>query len=260
MSIFPRPKPAKSAILKLGEDRWRIHCCGSPGIDGIDEAAVSQRETRKVIEGACALLVLHPVDADPAVEKRRAKSVLRAIEKSAISRAVIVYPNNDPGSTGIIEAWQKADSSRYVIFKDLPRASFLGLMRDAAVLVGNSSSGIIEAASFGTPVVDIGPRQLGREHGDNVVHVGYAEDEIRRALNQVWNNGHPIRFTSDNLYGGGRAENVIIAKSPREADDQRQAPPQADCLLRCGAVRFDTSDEGAPPVASARAEVEEPSK
>lgn len=78
-------------------------------------------------------------------------------------------------------------------------------MRDAAVLVGNSSSGIIEAASFGTPVVDIGPRQMGRERGRNVVNVPYDAARLRAELDRLWNRGKPRRFTSGNIYGGGGA-------------------------------------------------------
>jgi GDP/UDP-N,N'-diacetylbacillosamine 2-epimerase (hydrolysing) len=201
---FPATKASEERILKLGEDSWRVHRCGSPGIDGIVRAAVPRDEVRAIIDAPFALLVLHPVD-EPDAEFRRALKVVSAIGRSVVGRAVIVYPNNDPGSSGIIAAWEKVDLSRHLVFHDLPRATFLGLMRDAVALVGNSSSGIIEAASFGTPVVDIGPRQLGREHGENVVHVGYAEVEIHGALTRIWNNGKPKRFPSDNLYGGGRA-------------------------------------------------------
>jgi GDP/UDP-N,N'-diacetylbacillosamine 2-epimerase (hydrolysing) len=206
---FPATKASEERILKLGEDAWRVHLCGSPGIDGIHATASSKRELGKLADGQYALLVLHPFDADPAIEKRRANAVIRAIEKSGIPHAVIIYPNNDPGSTGIIDAWKGADSNRRIVFRDLPRANFLGLMRDAVVLAGNSSSGIIEAASFGTPVVDIGPRQAGREHGGNVAHVGYAEAEIRAAIARIWNDGQPKRFASHNLYGGGRAGQII---------------------------------------------------
>jgi UDP-N-acetylglucosamine 2-epimerase len=79
-------------------------------------------------------------------------------------------------------------------------------MRDAAVLVGNSSSGIIEAASFGTPVVDIGPRQLGRERSGNVTSVQYRQSDIRRAIAESWNNGRPRRFLGRNSYAGGAAK------------------------------------------------------
>ena len=123
---------------------------------------------------------------------------------------MIVHPNNDPGAAGIVRAWNElADDSRFVIRRDLPRPIFLGLMRDAAVLAGNSSSGIIEAASFGTRVVDIGPRQRGRERGANVVNVPYHAGAIRRALAKVWNDGRPRRFTGANLYGGAGAGRKI---------------------------------------------------
>ena len=206
---FPATKTSEQRIVKLGEDPWRIHRCGSPGIDGISATAVSSRQTRKVVDAPFALVVLHPADANPDVERRRARQVIRAFERSGIPRAVVVYPNNDPGSAGVISAWQTLDSNRHVICRDLPRGTFLGLMRDAVALIGNSSSGIIEAASFGTPVVDIGPRQLGREHGKNVVHVGYSEAEIYRALARIWNNGMPRRFASDNPYGVGHAGRII---------------------------------------------------
>ena len=95
--------------------------------------------------------------------------------------------------------------------RDVPRPIFLGLLRDAAVLVGNSSSGIIEAASFGTPVLDIGSRQLGRERGPNVTNVPYHPQRIRAELTRIWNDGKPRRFTSGNIYGGGGAARIIAS-------------------------------------------------
>ena len=87
--------------------------------------------------------------------------------------------------------------------RDLPRADFLGLLRDAAVLVGNSSSGIIEAASFGTSVIDIGDRQEGRERGPNVKNVPFKIEAMRKVIGAVWKNGVPIRHTHRNVYGAG---------------------------------------------------------
>lgn len=216
-------------ILKLGEDRWRIHRVGAPGIDGIRETAFPPlEETRKAERGRqngksqslipalsrkergkFALLVLHPTSGDARVEKSRAEMVLAATRDIAFDRVVIVYPNNDPGSGGIIKCWRgHARDARLEIHRDVPRNEFLGLMRDAAVLVGNSSSGIIEAASFGTPVVDIGPRQQGRERSENVTNVPFDPVKIRRALEKHWNGGKPKRFTGRNVYGGGAAGKI----------------------------------------------------
>jgi UDP-N-acetylglucosamine 2-epimerase (non-hydrolysing)/GDP/UDP-N,N'-diacetylbacillosamine 2-epimerase (hydrolysing) len=234
---FPATRQSANRLKMLGEDAWRIRLAGSPGLDGIRSDAVSRetvRETFGELEPRrYALLVLHPADADEAIEERRARVVLGAVASIPYDRIVIVYPNNDPGAGGIIRAWEWAGRARLqpsrnsptrrgsagaspshgesdaprriLLHRDIPRPLFLALMRDAAVLVGNSSSGIIEAASFGTPVVDIGPRQKGRERGGNVVNVPYDAVRIAAELRRLWNNGIPRRFRSGNIYGGRSA-------------------------------------------------------
>jgi UDP-N-acetylglucosamine 2-epimerase len=107
--------------------------------------------------------------------------------------------------------------ARRVFSQNQPRAAFLGLLRDAAVLVSNSSSGIIEAASFGTPVIDVGPRQAGRERGENVTTVPFRQADIRRALARIWNGGKPLRFPKKNPYGRGdtaRRIASVLATTP----------------------------------------------
>jgi GDP/UDP-N,N'-diacetylbacillosamine 2-epimerase (hydrolysing) len=211
---FPATPASAERILRLGEDRRRIHRVGAPGIDGIREEAAGARQIREAVgpltRRRFALLVLHPGTADDNAEYRRARLVAGAVAGIPFPQVVIVHPNNDPGAAGIVRAWKElADDSRFVIRRDLPRPIFLGLIRDTAVLAGNSSSGIIEAASFGTRVVDIGPRQRGRERGANVVNVPYHAGAIRRALAKVWNDGRPRSFTGANLYGGAGAGRKI---------------------------------------------------
>jgi GDP/UDP-N,N'-diacetylbacillosamine 2-epimerase (hydrolysing) len=129
-----------------------------------------------------------------------------------------VYPNNDPGSDGIIqyldgleEHLERHLDNQYfaAFFRNMPRPLYLTCLKNAAVLIGNSSSGIIEAASFGTPVINIGDRQKGRERNKNVIDVPANAAAIRRALKKVWNNGHPIRFPRHNIYGSGRTSQKI---------------------------------------------------
>jgi GDP/UDP-N,N'-diacetylbacillosamine 2-epimerase (hydrolysing) len=207
---FPATKQSAERLKKMGEDPWRIHRAGSPGIDGIRTLAAKRAEIAETFPGLTAnryaLLVLHPTDGEVTEETRRAQTVLAAVESVGYDRVVVVYPNNDPGSRGIMRCWDALRGrDGFVVRRDVPRPLFLGLMRDAAVLVGNSSSGIIEAASFGTPVVDIGPRQSGRERSDNLTHVPFSGPKIAKVLSGLWRGGTPRRYAARNVYGGGGA-------------------------------------------------------
>ena len=207
---FPATRQSAQRIAKLGEDRWRIHRVGTPGLDdfaalmgGRGSGRAAARPDPRPPNKPYALLVLHPIDANEGVEFDRARAVLRAVESIPFENVVIVHPNNDPGAGGIVRCWRDLPKpERFIVLPNAPRDRFLALMRDAAVVVGNSSSGIIEAASFGTPVIDVGPRQLGRERSQNVTNVPYSEPLLRRALRHIWNDGRPKRFAKRNVYGG----------------------------------------------------------
>ncbi|MGE5611787.1 MAG: UDP-N-acetylglucosamine 2-epimerase [Bacillota bacterium] len=207
---FPATQQSARRIQRLGEDSYRIHRIGSPGNDRIAQNAATWSEVRTTFPDLpprqYALLLLHPIEPDAKREQQRARIVLDAVRKIGFPRIMLIYPNNDPGSAGIIRCWeQHAKGQEYIVRRDVPRRLFLGLLRETAVLVGNSSSGIIEAASFGTPVVDIGPRQAGRERSRNVVHCEYRSTEIQRQLLQIWQDGHPKRCRCANVYGGNGA-------------------------------------------------------
>ena len=214
---FAATKQSAVRIAKLGEDPSRIHAVGAPGLDGILEEPLTLMELRRVIPDLrkhfFALVVLHPDEPSEQLAFDRASMLLRAVQKVRYEQIVIVAPNNDPGAAGIFRAWNAASrrAKNVSIHRDLPRAPFLALLRDAAVLVGNSSAGIIEAASFGTPVVNVGPRQLGRERSGNVTDVPFGETAIRKALTKLWNRGKSLRFTGRNVYGGDRAGERIAS-------------------------------------------------
>ena len=217
-------------ILRLGEDPQWVFNVGSPGNDGILEqaanAATIARRYPDLKPRRYTLLLLHPAVPAAAVERHHAERVLSACRKTGFDKIVIVYPNNDPGAQGIIAAWDsQRQDGRLVIETSIPRDVFLGLMRDAAVLVGNSSSGIIEAASFGTPVVDIGPRQLGRECSGNVTHCAYNLAEISGVLSRIWNSGRSRRSRCRNVYSAGAAgvrTADILASLATKKPDQRK--------------------------------------
>jgi GDP/UDP-N,N'-diacetylbacillosamine 2-epimerase (hydrolysing) len=204
---FPATKRSAERIAKLGEDRWRIHLVGSPGIDGITTDAFDwkahQAFTLAERRRRYALIILHPTAPDDELEYRRAKMLIQSCMDAGFPEVIIVEPNNDPGSGGIVRAIGQSKYPPVSSYQNLIREAFLGLLRDAAVLLGNSSSGIIEAASFGTPVIDVGPRQSGRERSANVLTVPFKHSAISSALKKVWNNGRPKRFPRRNLYGAG---------------------------------------------------------
>lgn len=223
---FPATKQSAERLLKLGEEPFRIHRVGSPGIDGIAAHAARRSKLAQLFPAAetrrFALLLLHPVDHRGNVEARRARMTIEAIRAAGVDQIVAIYPNNDPGSHQIIDVWERQRGRFLALLNDAPRDVFLGLLRHCAMLIGNSSSGIIEAGSFGTPVINIGDRQQGRERGKNVVDVAYDEAAIARAIRSIWRNGKPVRFKKRNIYGGG-ATGARIAQclATLELDQER---------------------------------------
>jgi GDP/UDP-N,N'-diacetylbacillosamine 2-epimerase (hydrolysing) len=205
---FPASKRAAQRIRRLGEDAFRIHMVGAPGLDEVRDILESDRDTFNPLDYAAhaefALVAQHPCTRNAAREKRIATAILRAVRAQGLS-AVVLYPNSDPGHTGIVQAIQRAERRSDVrIYRSLPRDVYLRLLRHAKVLVGNSSSGIVESAFLGTPSVNIGQRQEGRERAARCV-LDAAENttDIERALGQALRlRPRAGRWT---VYGDGRA-------------------------------------------------------
>jgi UDP-N-acetylglucosamine 2-epimerase (non-hydrolysing)/GDP/UDP-N,N'-diacetylbacillosamine 2-epimerase (hydrolysing) len=184
---FPASKKSAERIRKLGEEEWRITVSGAPGLDDViaseyeDPNTVTDRydlDTDKPV----LLLVQHPVTTQSENAGEQMAATLDAIEPYDV-QTVIIYPNSDAGGNLIIEEIESRSFSDDVsTFQSLPRRDYLGVMAAADVMVGNSSSGIIEAPSFNLPVVDIGPRQQGRERAENTISVPHQKDAIQRAI------------------------------------------------------------------------------
>lgn len=210
---FPATRASADRIARLGEDPWRIIRAGSPGLDGITQLALPAseiaREVPELGDQSFAMLIVHPQSSNEREQHQLAQRLANTCA-ARFEHVVIVYPNNDPGSAGIIRAWDAMQDHPKLIFRrNLVRPLFLGLLRNATVLVGNSSSGIIEAASFGTPVIDVGTRQEGRERGKNVFHVPVPGPEISKLLAKIQNRSRPLRFGTNNLYAGRYAGKAI---------------------------------------------------
>jgi UDP-N-acetylglucosamine 2-epimerase len=125
-------------------------------------------------------------------------------------QTIIMYPNCDLGASQFIRAIEVLKNVPFIhIYKNLPRPVYLGLLKYAAAMIGNSSSGIVEAPFFGTPVVNIGSRQSGRERAANVIDVSYSAREIVRAIRQFQKNGFE-RIYKKNPYRDLNTEKRIV--------------------------------------------------
>ncbi|UCG32625.1 MAG: UDP-N-acetylglucosamine 2-epimerase (hydrolyzing) [Phycisphaerales bacterium] len=205
---FPASQRAAERIRRLGEDPYRIHMVGAPGLDEVREILESEGDTFDPLKYAAraeyALVAQHPCTRNAVRERRITTAILRAVRGWGLS-AVVLYPNSDPGHTGILQAIQGAEHRSDVrAYASLPREVYLRLLHHAKVLVGNSSSGIIESAFLGTPSVNIGPRQEGRERASRcVLDAGESTADIDRALRRALRL-RP-RAGSWTVYGDGRA-------------------------------------------------------
>lgn len=189
---FPASAQSRDRLLGLGEAEWRITLVGSPALDAIRNGEYSDpasiREAFAVDpEDPLVVVVQHPVTTAPSKAGEQLATTLDAVTDHPEEPTVVVgYPNTDAGSARMVDVLERFERSADVrTFRSVPRPEYLGLLATADVLVGNSSSGIIEAPSFGLPVVDVGSRQAHRQRAANTVEVPHDVDAIRDAVGAI---------------------------------------------------------------------------
>ncbi len=207
------------AIRGMGERKDRVFVVGAPGLDEVIRSHYTEPEelARKYDfrpNRSLALLVQHPVTSQRDQAGRQMAQTLDALSETRL-RSIIVYPNADAGGRTMIKVIKSycQREGLFSAYPSLPREDYLGLLRAASVMVGNSSSGIIEAPSFHLPVVNIGIRQHGRERACNVVDVPHDKSEIVLALHRCLEDGDFASKLREcrNPWGDGRS-------GPRIAD------------------------------------------
>jgi GDP/UDP-N,N'-diacetylbacillosamine 2-epimerase (hydrolysing) len=213
---FPATLKSAERVIKMGEDKWRVHMVGSPALDNIlNEPTLSPEalaERLKIdLSRPLILLIQHPVTTQVDEATNQMRETLEAIVEIA-SPTVLLYPNSDAGGRRMIEVIKEFEKFAFIkTFPSLPRQEYLSLMKAAGVMVGNSSSGIIEAPSFGLPAVNIGIRQEGRERGKNVIDVGHNKREIIKAINKALTDREFLVEVKkrQSPYGDGKASQRI---------------------------------------------------
>jgi UDP-hydrolysing UDP-N-acetyl-D-glucosamine 2-epimerase len=227
---FPANRLAADRIIRLGEDPAAVHVVGCPRMDLVAEVTANgsaemdaewlEREGvggHLTIDEPFLLVSQHPVTTEYGHAEDQIAETLCALRELAMP-AIMLWPNVDAGSEDISRGMRKfrerhkLDSIRF--YKNFPVETYLRLMKSAACLVGNSSSSIREGAFLGTPAVNIGSRQDGRERGPNVVDVPHDAKAIADAVTRQIAHGP---YPSTPVYGDGTAGVQIadiLAKSP----------------------------------------------
>lgn len=207
---FAATEKSADRIKRLGEEKWRIYVVGAPGLDSIlNEKFVSKKElydrlhldhkTKKLV------IVQHPITTEAAQAAQQIRETLYGANGKGF-QIVIIYPNADAGSIDIIKEIDTFAKNRDVkVFKNISHNDYITLLRYAEVLVGNSSSGIIEAPLLRLPFVNVGTRQLGRERANNVIDVGYDRKDIAKAIKEASSSEFRKRLVGKNPYGEGNA-------------------------------------------------------
>lgn len=218
---FPTLDEHRKTLLKLGEDDWRIHVVGNPALDRfIATAEIDKSELLKIVQREnwdnknYCVLIQHSIITEVEEQAEHIKATLEAIRASGVL-CFMNYPNSDAGSNVIIDFIREYENNfpeQFCSFKNLDRYVYINLLRNAQFLIGNSSSGLLEAPSLCLPAINVGSRQRGRLHGSNVIFVNNNKEEIISAIKYVSTN---IEFIEEvkkgyNPYGDGKSSDKIV--------------------------------------------------
>lgn len=204
-------------IIQLGEEPWRVTVSGAPGLDQLRRLRLLSAEELSAKLGIALdvpplLVTQHPVTLQSEQAARQADALLEVL--SSQNRPIIITrPNADTRNTEILERLERfaAARSHVRLVSNLGTLGYFSLMKCAAAMAGNSSSGIIEAASFQLPVVNIGLRQQGRPRSGNVIDCGDSASEIRTALDRALSAEFREHCRGvQNIYGDGHAAGRIV--------------------------------------------------
>lgn len=221
---FPSTFEYGRRIRQMGEETWRIHVVGAPGVENIrrDELMPPEEiQTRFGVDvnQTTLLITYHPETLTMEYNPAEQASILIAVLKEFPDfQQVVTYPGTEVGFRKIIEAWEAyaAEYPNVKLHKSLGSHGYLGVMKYVAAVVGNSSSGIIEAPSFKVPTVNIGDRQKGRIRAKSVIDVPCRKEDIMAGLRKALYDGQFRRDLKNvqnpyDPYGDGNVSGRVVS-------------------------------------------------
>ena len=210
---FPATEDARKRLIRLGENPDYIFNVGCPSIDTIIntpsiDVKILENKFNIDFSQPSILLIQHPVTTESNESRSQILTTIKVIKEMDI-QALIALPNNDAGSSEIIDEIKKSGLSWY---PSLSTNEFINVYRNIDAIVGNSSSGIHESSTFGIPAVNIGTRQQDRERARNVIDVGYDKESIKLGIEKALFDVEYKKSLEDieNPYGTGNSSQQIV--------------------------------------------------
>jgi UDP-hydrolysing UDP-N-acetyl-D-glucosamine 2-epimerase len=221
---FTSTEAARARVIAMGEEPWRVHRSGAPSLDHLRRSRLLSREE---VESRCGLrfssalrtpvivIAYHPVtlEHDTTVEAAALFDALDQIARQGSAQLLFCYPNADAGSRALIDRARSflARHAGARLFVNLDAVAYWSLLREADAMIGNSSSGIMETASFALPTVNVGLRQRGRERARNVLDAAPDAANILARVEEARSPAFRASLSGiENPYGDGHAAERIV--------------------------------------------------
>jgi len=207
---------AAERLIKLGEEPFRVHMVGAPQLDELVQGYYTKKDelTEKYsicLDNGYILFVMHPTTEEFEKTAEQIKVTMQVLSKYDLPK-IVILSNNDAGSSMIREGIENNRYGDFFIFANLKREDYLGFLRHATCMVGNSSSGLLEAPTFKIPAVNLGRRQHGRIRGINVIDVPFEKGKMMKAINKALSQEFrdKLNESCQNPYGDGKSSERIL--------------------------------------------------
>jgi GDP/UDP-N,N'-diacetylbacillosamine 2-epimerase (hydrolysing) len=213
---FASGEEAAERLRRMGEEDWRIFTVGAPQLDELLRRSFAAPEQIAAqfeidLERPLLLVLQHPVTEDFGEGAEQMRATLEAVCELG-EQTILVYPNSDAGSEDIRQMIGMYRRPFIRVERNLPHHAYAGLMNVATAMVGNSSSGIIEAPLMGLPAVNVGDRQRERARASNVIDVPHDREAIVNALRVAMSAGFRDEMTAESPYvGDGQVSERILS-------------------------------------------------
>lgn len=188
---FVISKKSYQRLIALGEEKWRIFKVGATEFDiffkmkFLDKKTVAKRFNLNA-DNKWFLIIHHPTSLDTVPFLFQIRPLFRFLSQNKQIEKIVIYPNSDTGSDIFIREINRYKHNKdFFIVENLPRREYLNILKNTDLLIGNSSSGIVESTYLKLPTINIGNRQRGREKGENVIDCDYNYGSIRKAVKKA---------------------------------------------------------------------------